>query len=258
MTTGAVALFAGADAPTAIRLGIAMVALQASIGALNDLVDAPLDAGRKPGKPIPTGLVSPGAARAVMVGAAGLGLVLTVPSGPGLVAVAGLVLVIGYGYDLLAKGTAWSWLPFAVGVPLLPVFGWYGARGSLPAFFAILLPAAVMAGAALAMANARADMERDRAAGLGSIAIRLGSRGAWGVGAIFLAIVVSVALGSVWLAGAPPLAIAASFGAAAVLGAGVVIGRNASAAGRERAWEVQAIGVALLGAAWLWGIGPLG
>ena len=35
-----------------------MLCLQASIGALNDLVDAPLDAGQKPGKPLPRGLVS--------------------------------------------------------------------------------------------------------------------------------------------------------------------------------------------------------
>jgi 4-hydroxybenzoate polyprenyltransferase len=257
VSTGAVALLAGAEALTAIRLGIAMVALQASIGALNDLVDAPLDAGRKVGKPIPTGQVSPGAGRTVMVGAAGLGLALTVPSGPGLVAVAGLVLAIGYGYDLVAKGTAWSWLPFAVGIPLLPVFGWYGARGSLPGLFNILLPAAVLAGAALAIANARADIERDRAAGLESVAIRLGSRGAWGVGAVLLAIVASVALGSAWLAGASAQAIFACVGAAVVLGAGVILGRGSSPARRERAWEVQAVGVALLGAAWLWGIGPI-
>ena len=34
----------------------------------------------------------------------------------------------------VAKGTAWSWLPFAVGIPLLPVYGWLGAAGALPAF----------------------------------------------------------------------------------------------------------------------------
>ncbi len=43
IVSGAVALLAGGDAPTALRLGVAMVALQASIGALNDVVDAPID-----------------------------------------------------------------------------------------------------------------------------------------------------------------------------------------------------------------------
>jgi 4-hydroxybenzoate polyprenyltransferase len=258
IATGAVALLAGGEPPTAVRLGLAMFALQASIGALNDLVDAPFDAGRKRGKPIPAGLVSPALARAVMVGAAGSGLLLTVPSGPGLVAVAGLILAIGYGYDLVAKGTAWSWVPFAIGIPLLPVFGWFGAVGALPTPFAVLLPAAVMAGAALAIANARADMDRDEAAGLASVAIRLGSRRAWAVGAWLLAVVVVVALGSLWLADAPSLAVAASIGAVLPLGVGVVLGRTSSAAQRERAWEMQAIGVALLAAAWLWGVGPTG
>jgi 4-hydroxybenzoate polyprenyltransferase and related prenyltransferases len=258
IATGAVALLAGGEAPTAVRLGAAMVALQASIGILNDLVDAPFDAGRKPGKPIPAGLVSPVVARAVMVAAAGIGLVLVVPFGSGLVAVAGVGLAIGYGYDLVAKGTTWSWLPFAVGIPLLPVFGWYGAVGSLPAPFAILLPEAVMAGAALAIANARADMDRDQAAGLASVAVPLGSRGAWTVGASLLAVVAAVALGSLWLAGAPSLPMAASIGAVFLLGAGVVLGREVSSVRLERAWEVQAVGVAVLGATWLWGIGRLG
>ena len=104
-----------------------MTALQVSIGTLNDLVDAPRDAGHKPGKPIPAGLVTPGIARAVMVIARHAGAPAGRPVRPGdprLWPV--VILAIGYGYDLVAKGTAWSWLPFAVGIPLLPVFGWLG------------------------------------------------------------------------------------------------------------------------------------
>ncbi len=48
-----------------------MTALQASIGALNDLVDAPRDAGHKPGKPIPAGLVHAGDRPPIVVGAVG-------------------------------------------------------------------------------------------------------------------------------------------------------------------------------------------
>ena len=68
----------------------------------------------------------------------GLGgwLLLATPSGPGLLLVAGFGLAVGYAYDLVAKGTAWSWLPFALGLPLLPLFGWYGATGGLPAAWA--------------------------------------------------------------------------------------------------------------------------
>ncbi len=254
----AVAILAGGSVPTAVRLGVAMIALQASIGTLNDLVDAPFDAGRKPGKPIPAGVVPATWARIVMVGAAGLGLGLSATSGPVLLSVAGLVLAVGYGYDLVAKGTAWSWLPFAIGIPLLPVFGWLGAAGELPASFAILLPMAIMAGAALAIANASADMDRDEAAGHTSVAIRLGSRSAWTVAALLEAAVATVALGSLWLAGASSLPMAGSIVAVLVLGTGLVLGRGSPAAQLERAWEVQAIAIALLAVAWLWGIAGFG
>ena len=105
-----------------------MTALQVSIGALNDVHDAADDAGRKPGKPIPAGLVGVPVARAVVLGGAavGLGARAFVDRRIGLLGL--VVLLIGYGYDLVAKGTAWSWVPFAVGIPILPVYGWLGAR----------------------------------------------------------------------------------------------------------------------------------
>lgn len=260
MATATIALLAGGDLLTAVRLGGAMVALQASIGALNDVVDAPSDAGQKPGKPIPAGLVSPGIGRVVVVVGAGLGLALVTPSGPGLMVVAGLILAIGYAYDVFAKGTAWSWVPLAVGIPLLPVFGWLGAAGRLPAPFAVLLPAAVVAGTALAIANARADLERDTAAGQESVATMLGPARAWRVHAALLAVVVLIALVSLWIGRAPSVAVGAVIGAAAVIGIGTTWARGprSSAPRRERAWEIQAIGVALLAAAWLAGIRELG
>lgn len=237
-----------------------MVALQASIGALNDVIDTPADAGRKPGKPIPSGLVAPATARLIVLVGAVTGVLLTVVSGPGLVALAAASLGVGYAYDLWAKGTAWSWLPFAIGVPLLPVFAWFGATGSLPTTFAVLLPAAVAAGTALAMANARADLERDMAAGHESVAIRLGSDRAWWLSAVLLGVVLVVALGSLWLRGAALVALGATLAAGGVIAFGLGFGRpaDAPAARRERAWEIQAIGVAVLAAAWLAGIGELG
>jgi 4-hydroxybenzoate polyprenyltransferase len=260
VATVAIALLAGADPLTAVRLGGSMAALQASIGALNDVIDAPTDAGRKPGKPIPGGLVSPvGAHRVIAVGAS-VGLLFAAVSGPSLLAVAVVVLAIGYTYDLRAKGTAWSWLPFALGIPLLPVFAWFGATRGLPGVFGILLPAAVATGAALAIANARADVERDLDAGHASVATRLGSDRAWAVTAALHGIVLVVALGSLWLAAASLVVVSAAIVAGLVVTVGVVWARSpaASAARRERAWEIQAIGVALLAAAWLAGVGNLG
>jgi 4-hydroxybenzoate polyprenyltransferase len=251
VVVAAVALVAGADTTTALRLGLAMVALQVSIGALNDRHDALADAGRTPPKPIPVGLVSGGAAGVVVVVGAVVGLVLSAPSGLVLMALAVVVLGIGYAYDLVAKGTTWSWVPFAVGIPLLPVFGWLGTTGSLPSSFVVLVPAGVVAGTGLAIANARADMERDSAAGVRSVATRLGAARAWSIQAVLLLSVIVTALSTLTQAGidGPPLYVAVAAGL--VVTAGIVIGRSDEARRRERGWEVEAVGVALLATAWL-------
>lgn len=252
----AVALLAGADMVAAIRLGFSMLALQASIGGLNDLADADRDAGRVPAKPVPAGLVSPPAGRAFVVVGAIVGLALAAPSGLATLLLACLGLGIGYAYDLGFKGTAWSWLPFAVGIPLLPVFAWLGATGGLPGSFAILLPVAFAAGAALAVANARADAERDARAGVASVALRLGLGRAWTVSALLLWIVDGVALATLAANGAVGGAWLAAIGASVLIGLGVLIGRDGDPSRRERAWELEAIGVALLAAAWLAGVPP--
>ncbi len=228
-----------------------MTGLQASIGALNDLHDAPTDAGHKPGKPIPAGLVSPTWPKAVVVFAAGTGLVLAVVVGGGpLLLLAGLVLGIGYGYDLVAKGTAWSWLPFAVGIPVLPLYGWLGGSGSVPAFFAALLPIAALAGTALAIANARADHERDAAAAVASVSTSLGLHRAWVVHALAWLGVAALALGYlVRIGAAGPWLVLVGI-AAMGLGGAVLAGRIGDPGHRERVWQAQSVIAA--GALGLW------
>jgi 4-hydroxybenzoate polyprenyltransferase len=249
--TAGVALLAGGAAPTAIRLGLAMTALQLGIGAVNDLVDAPRDAGNKPGKPIPAGLVSPGAATAIGVGAFGLGLLLAIASSPLVFGLALVVIAVGLAYDLRFKGTAWSWLPFAVGIPILPVFGWAGATGGLEPLFAVLIPAAVAGGAALAIANSLVDVDRDRAAGVSSVAVALGEGTARTVeigllGGIALAAVASVAgFGG----GGEAALVVGLLATVPVLAAGLT--RPAEPARRELAWRAEAIALGVLAVAWI-------
>lgn len=245
------ALAAGGDAATTVRLGVSMVLLQASVGALNDLVDAPSDAGRKPGKPIPAGLVRPAAARWIAALAGVAGVLLAVPSGSATVGLALVLLGLGYAYDLWFNGTAWSWLPFALAIPLFPTYGWLGAAGAVPPIWAVLLPTAMLAGAALAVANAMVDVERDRAAGLASVAIRLGRDRAALVNIGLLGVVWALAVVTLGLAGQlVPWAIAALGGGAVAL-AGWRLLRRDEPAVRERGWEAEAVGVAVLAAGWL-------
>lgn len=259
----AVALLASAPLERAFGLGLAMSLLQAAVGALNDLVDEPLDAGRKPHKPIPAGFVSRAGARTVAVAAAAGGVVLAVLiAAPGAaLATAGLavvVLAIGAVYDLGAKGTAWSWLPFAIGIPLLPVFGWYGGTGGLPDWFAALVPLAVLAGGALAIANARVDLERDRDAGVSSVAVRLGLGTAWTAHAGIWVAVLAGGLGWLLLEGVTGEPIVPVLLGSATLVAAVSIGRDGSPARREWAWQLEAVTAAVLAAAWIWAASSVG
>jgi 4-hydroxybenzoate polyprenyltransferase len=230
-----------------------MLALQVSIGALNDLVDAPADAGRKPGKPIPRGAARPIEARLVWLGGFVLGLALSAPSGMATVVAAALGAGCGYAYDLRLSRTAWSWLPLAVGLPILPVHAWLGATGSIPQALLPLLPLAVLAGAGLALANGLADEERDRAAGIDTAVVRLGGERAWLAHAALNVAVLGLVV--VFLPRTSDgLMVAAAVGGGLVA-AGTALARSGSAAWRERAWELEAVGIAVVGAAWIGALG---
>lgn len=256
--TGAIALLAGGALPRAAALGVAMTALQVSIGALNDVVDAPRDAAGQPWKPIPSGLVSRTGGLAAAVVAAAIGLGLSAALGPDVALLAGVVLGVGYAYDLAFKGTAWSWLPFAVGIPILPVFAWFGAVGRLPAAFLVLVPAAVLAGAGLALANSLVDLDADRAAEVGSPAQAWGADRTRVAARLLLGVVAATAVAAAgWLGAPTPLLGLVAVAALVVGGAGrwLAAGRRQT---RERAWEVEAAGVGLLAAAWLASVAQAG
>ena len=236
-----------------------MTALQFSIGIVNDLVDAPRDVGR-PDKPLVSGVASRAEARLVALGLAATGLLLGSPIGPAApapvsVLIALSALAVGLAYDLWFRGTPWSWLPFAIGIPLLPAYGWVGASGGLPAPFLVLLPTAVLAGAGLAIGNALGDLTRDREAGSSSVAVRLGRREAWSLHAGLLAIVSVLALGTLPQA-TPPTAWLLALLGVVVLGLGIALAWFAAT--RDRGWEIEAVGVAILAIAWLLGIDASG
>lgn len=251
LLTVALAAMAGGDPGTVVRLGLAMLGIQFAIGAINDLADADRDAGAKGSKPIPGGLVSPATARVVGGVALAAGLALAGSVNRGALVLAALGAGVGILYDLRLKGTPVSWLPFAVGIPLLPVFAWLGASGTIPAAILVATVVAFPAGAALALANELPDIERDEQAGLSTLSQMLGRRAAWAMGATLHAVVgVSAALGFQALDGRAELwpALLATLG---LLAAGVLAGAGSAVARRQRAWEIQAIAIGVLAAVWL-------
>jgi 4-hydroxybenzoate polyprenyltransferase len=136
-------------------------------------------------------------------------------------------------------------------VPLLPVFAWLGGTGGLPGFFVVLVPVAALAGAGLAIANGLPDLERDRSAGVATVAVRLGAARAWRVHAVLQAAVVAIAITSLGPLGGRGPAVVAAWVAAMGLLAAVLAGRGGSPLRRERAWEGEAVAIGLLAAAWV-------
>jgi len=235
----------------ALRLGLGMLLLQFAIGAANDFADAPADAVAKPWKPIPAGLIGRKTAALVCVVAcaAGLTAAATVSAPALIVAVVGLA--DGLGYDLRLKATPAAWVPFAAGVGLLPLYAWLGARGSVPLAFLGVVATAVLAGAALALANAYVDFDRDRRSGVRSIAVYLGERRTLAVDAGLLAVVQIVAVATT-VAGNGPVALTAVVAAGCGVGwLGLSLAWLRDDRVRPLVWEVQAVGLAIMGTAWL-------
>jgi 4-hydroxybenzoate polyprenyltransferase len=199
-----------------------------------------------------------------VVGAAGLvlGLALSAPSGPPTVAVAVAGVGLGYLYDMRLSRSAWSWLPLALALPLLPIYAWLGARGTIPDALWLLVPVGILAGVGLAVGNGLADLDRDAAAAVRPAAVRLGRAAAWRLHAAALAGVVVLAI----LLAPPPSSAAGPALLAWIVGlkggslallVGVALAGLAGptrAPLRERGWELEAIGTALVGLAWVWGL----
>jgi 4-hydroxybenzoate polyprenyltransferase len=262
LATAAIASLAGASAAVALRLAVAMFAMQASIGALNDLVDAPLDARLKPGKPIPRGLVGRRAAAWVAAGGALTGVLLSAISGPATAAAALLGLGLGHAYDLRLSRTIMSWLPLSLALPLLPIHAWLGAANVVPDGLVTLIPAAVLGGAGLALANGLVDLDRDASVGRNAAAVALGRDRAWIAQTVALAAAAALAVGlAPTTPGGPGGALdlfrvlrlgGIGLGIVAI-GLGAVVLRATTPGFRERGWELEAVGVAALGVGWLAG-----
>ena len=251
VVTGAIAALAGADALLVLHLAASMLAIQAAIGAANDWADAPADATSRPSKPIPAGLVSRSSAARVALVAGALGVGLAALLGPLPLAIAALGLAVGVAYDLRLKGTRWSWLPYAAGIPLLPVYAWVGATGALPPAVGVLVLLAVVAGAGLAVANALADLERDAGAGTETVATALGVAGARRVGAALQGVAAGGAVASVILLGGATGGVVITVAGAMLMMAGVAIGWRGSPAARQRAWELQGVAAGVVAAGWV-------
>lgn len=180
VVTGVVVLLAVADrqtpALTAIVSG-AVFAGQLTIGWGNDLVDAARDreVGRKD-KPLAHGALSPAIVLGALATAAVACVTLSFLAG-WRSAVVHLLLGVsmGHAYNLVAKRTALSWVPYAIAFGSLPAV--VTLAGSTPHWPPAWMPVtAVTLGVAAHFLNTLPDLADDRATGVRGLPHRLGAR----------------------------------------------------------------------------------
>lgn len=176
VATAAFAVIAWDGLPPPHLLGpllLAMLGGQLAIGATNELVDLPFDTVGKPWKPLPSGDVSIRGAWTMVV----IGLIMMVAFGWrfGILAFALLALGTGLGiaYDLWFKRTIWSWLPYLLALPLLPVWV-FAALGKPEPRLLLLYPLGALATIGVHLAQALPDATIDREAGLETVSSRGG------------------------------------------------------------------------------------
>jgi 4-hydroxybenzoate polyprenyltransferase len=227
---------------------------QYAAGALNDAVDAEADAAADRGKPIQRGVISRRAVAtaAVVAGVASLGFGLAL--GPATFALAVVGLACAWSYDLWLKGTPFSGLPFAVAVPIVPLFG-YGAAGRFPAVLWWAWPIGALLAIATHLADALPDVERDRATGVRGLATRLGVGRAAAVAAACYAAAVAMALWSGLAAGDRPVVVAGA-ALAVVLGLAALPAGARGPSGRRVAYRLVLAGMAALALGWAGAVRP--
>lgn len=230
-------MVAGGRLEQASLAAITMLGVHTSIGALNDLLDRGSDRGRAE-KPLATGEVSERTARTVVASGAAIGLGAASMLGALSLQLAALGAALGYLYNAGLKRTWASFLPFAVGVAVIPLFAWSAADQTPTAHILFLSAAAIPGGSALALQNALADFSLDVAAGMRSVVVRIGER-ASRIAAAVLHLIAWLIVGTSGAAYLPAQVIGG-----ALLTTGLVLGWMPSVMVRRRGWELSAVGLA--------------
>jgi 4-hydroxybenzoate polyprenyltransferase len=247
LVTIALASLAGGSAPDIALLGGAMLGFQSSIGATNDLADREEDGRRGAAKPIPAGQIGLPAAMLVALVGAGLGLGLSALVGPGVALVGAIGLGCGIAYDLWLRPRGLEALAYAVALPVLLVYAWWGASGALPPGGLALVALAALLGPGLYVSNALVDVDDDTRERTTVLTARLG-RGASVTLLAVLVVTTHLLAWSLWLSTERPLVPALAMITGGALGmAGVGLSADRRRGARSLGWTAQALATALLG-----------
>jgi 4-hydroxybenzoate polyprenyltransferase len=218
-------------------------------------VAAPADAATGRDKPIPAGAISRRSAALLAVGAGLASLVCGALLGPATLALAVAGLACAWAYDLWLKGTVASVLPFALALPLVPLFG-YGAAGRFPAVLWWAWPIGALAAVAVHLADSLPDVESDRAAGVHGLATRLGVRRAAVLVGAGYAAMLALAVGSGLAAGDRPVVLGGAALSLVLAGAALAVGARGRPSDRRAAYRLLLAAVIAVAVGWAAGVRP--
>lgn len=174
--TAVLGVSAGLPADRVVLVTVAMLANQFSIGLSNDWLDATRDArASRVDKPLAAGHLPSALVRNVAFAFILVSLGLSAALGWWVLLAQAVGIASGWAYNLGAKATPLSFVPYMVGFGILPVI--VSLSSSDPALAApwVVVVAAVL-GVAAHFANAMPDIEGDRAEGVLGLPQRLGAR----------------------------------------------------------------------------------
>ena len=156
------------------------------------------------------------------------------------VSIAAAGATLGYLYNAGIKRTPISFLPFALGVALIPAFAWSAAGVPLPTAIATLCLIALPGGSALALQNALADRELDKSVGTNGAVVRLGRQRTIGLITLLHGLTYLFLLISAPTTASPVLLAAGGL----LLAVGVTLSTRVRRDLRQRGWEVSALALA--------------
>lgn len=161
------------DASRVALLLLAMLASQLAIGWSNDYLDRHLDAIHQPWKPIPSGRLDP--RRVPLAILVALAFSLAAGAALGLLTLLFLLLgtAAGLVYNLALKDTRLSPVPYLVALAVLPPYIW-AATDTFRTEFLALYPVTASLPVAAHIVNVLPDLQTDRLAGRGTLAVALG------------------------------------------------------------------------------------
>ena len=251
--TAAFALIAARGWPGGGAMGwllLAMFGGQVAVGAVNEIVDADLDARTKPTKPIPAGLVSVRGAWLMTIAGLVVMAIASLTFSVPVFLVCALGTGVGIAYSVWFKRTIWSWVPYLIALPLLPIWVWLALSEVDPSLFAIY-PIGAAAVIAVQIAQSIPDVEADARGDVRTLAVALGARRArfacWG--ALGLAAVIAAALAP-WLTDSPRWVWFAAVVTGALIAVNAAIWARNARAGALACFPCVAVGAVVMGIGW--------